>query len=364
VTADSPVLFSLGDLHKGKSAVLGAVKEYGFTTAKLWDSAALIGAKSHLESEARHIWATDVLKEIKDNTLIHSGDIPLLERAYKDSQLNIRIAVGKGPELEIIKPTSKQQLWDLIKESKLNTANQVLKKMSLDGSIPIEQGTAAAAKIANTKVSYLEGTPSANEFADLMAYQSAAADYTKSLTDKGLSTSVGEAVDPLYLPKYSKIVYGLDKTVGKTDETVLDAVVHYKQKQAAYQQQAKNVVAKVLGPISENLPDITDTALISASRGGSGAGLFSAENSNYGTLGSSMAWVGSMTRTAKQAARKETSDLLESSLVALGKNQQAAIEFESINQKITRSGKQWWMYEDPMYGKPVMVADDAFKKFA
>jgi len=153
-----PVLLSIADTVKDQKDVFKAVKEFKFSSKQMWNAAELKGAKAHQEAEARQIWASQVLDKIPDGTLIHEFDLPLLEKMYTDKQWGgkIKISTGEGPSLEIVTPQSAQELYDLIKESKTEVANRTLQRMSLDGAMPIEQGTAAAAKIANTKQSFLE----------------------------------------------------------------------------------------------------------------------------------------------------------------------------------------------------------------
>ena len=168
--------------------------------------------------------------------------------------------------IDSFKPKSKQQLWETIKESKLEVQFRVLESMIKTGDIPIEQGTVVASKIANVKTSYIEGMPSNNEFDDLMAYQSHHAAYLKGLQDRGLGDQLKEAIDPLFLPKHAKIVYAVEEDLSASTESVLDAMALYKAKQKLYTDQAKNVTAAILGPLHESLPDITDTALMHANR--------------------------------------------------------------------------------------------------
>ena len=349
VSDSAPVILSIADTVGSQEAVFKRVKEFGFNlkTGGLWNAAELTGAKAHTQAEARQIWATHMLKEIPDGTLIHEFDLPLLERAYLDNKFGaIKISRGEGPTLEVFTPGSQQELYNLIKESKIEVANKLLQRMSLDGSLPIEQGTAAAAKIANTKLSFLEGTPSASEFSDLFAHQSAATKHIEDLKAKNLTTAGKEVVDPQFLPKHTKIVYAVDKNVKDVSGVVSDAMVYYQAQQKIYQQTAKTAVAKVLGDGAENLPDITTRMTAAMDHTSAGPGFVSFANSNYGTWGSTMQWIGSQVRGFKEAARKSVSESMESSLVRLGGNADAALEFESINQKISRSGKLWVQHEE------------------
>lgn len=340
VSTDAPLVKSLGDIFENKKQILGQVRKYEFKVSKPWSALEIKGPKAHFESEARHIWANLPTTKLGSNQAINAFDLPLLERAYKDGNLDITIIPETGM-IDSFKPRSKQQLWEVIKESKLETQFRVLEGMIKAGDIPIEQGTVVASKIANVKTSYIEGIPSNNEFDDLLAYQSNHAAYLKGLKDRGLSDQLKEAIDPLFLPKHAKIVYAIDEDVKANTESILDAMAFYKSKQKLYDQQAKNVTAAILGPLHESLPDITDTALMHANRGGTGGGLFSYQNSNYGTVGSSMQWIGSVTGQATIKARENINYALQGSLTTLAQNQRAAIEFDSINQKVLRSGKLW-----------------------
>lgn len=340
VTDSLPAVLSLGDRFKGQDAIMKFVKAQGFKVGDMWDAQALKGSglSRVSEAEARHIWAQGV--GIKDGSVIHLNDIPLLERAYELGVTNVEIRSGKGPTLESIFPSSRNELYQILKESKLETAGKIITSKD-----PV-RSTEIAGKIANVKTSYLEGTHAQDEFSDLMARQSEKQRYFKDLLAKQLPLSSPEAIDPVFLPKYAKAVYSVSDNAIAADGNVMNGITFLKSQQKIYQDDAKRVVAKVIGNRSNDLPDITDTALTSANRNGAGAGLFSSENSNYGTLGSSMAWIGSVTRDVKATARGNIGKALESPLVSLGKNPEAAIEFESLNQQITRSGKQWILDED------------------
>lgn len=343
-----PVLLSIADTTVDQKGVFAAVKEFKFSTKQMWNAVELKGTKAHLEAEARQIWATHVLEKIPENALINEFDLPLLERMYTDKQwgAGIKISRGEGPTLEIFTPQSAQELFDLIKESKIEVANRMLQKMSLDGTMPIEQGTAAAAKIANTKQSFLEGTTSADEFSDLFAHQADQISYFKSLEAKKLATKGSEVTDPLFLPKHAKVVYQVDKNIKDVNGSIADAMVFYQSQQKLYTESAKVAVAKVLGNGAENLPDITTRMTAKMDHVSASAGMVSFANSNYGTWGSTMQWIGSQVRGFKTEARKTVEEALQGPLVRLSQKPEAALEFESINQKISRSGKQWVVHQE------------------
>lgn len=343
-----PALLSIADTVMDQSAVFKAVKEFKFSSKQMWNAAELSGSKAHIEAEARQIWASKVLPKIPEDALIHEFDLPMLERMYEDKLWGgkIRISRGEGPSLEVFTPQSAQELFDLIKESKLESAVRLLEKMSLEGNIPIEQGTAAIAKITNTKLSWLEGDKLVSEFDDLFAHQADAVSYLKTLEVKGLTTKGSEVTDPLLLPKHAKVVYEIDKNIKGLHENIADAMTFYQAQQKLYNETAKVAVAKVLGNGAENLPDITTSMTARMDHVSASAGMVSFANSNYGTWGSTMQWIGAQVRGFKQAARKNVEESLQGPLIRLAQKPEAALEFESINQKVSRSGKQWIVHEE------------------
>jgi hypothetical protein len=341
-TDTAPVLLSFGDIFTTLKQIVSKVNSYGFKPGDLWNPLELKGgANTHLEAEARYIYASRA-KPIKAGTLIHSYDIPMLEKAYMDNQLNIRIANPNDLSLKPFIPSSRAELYDYIKNTKIEVANELLLRMSYKGGIPIEQGTEAAAKIANIRRSYLEGTRSPDEFTDLFANQSLTQEYRKMIKDKGLSTSGSEMeIDPRYLPKYAKITYWIDKDLAGAGANVADAITFFKSQQQFFTDSAKNVFAKIAKERAQWFPDVTDKELLKSQRTGESAGVFSGSKAGYGTPGGLWDFVGSHTRALLQDERKIVGDSLASSLTALGQNPKAAIEFSGINQKVTRSGKLW-----------------------
>lgn len=364
VTPDVPIMPTLGDLHVGREGVLNAVRKYKFSSPKdnvTWSALTLRGERGYLEAESRYVWAHQILKEIPDGAIIGKYDIPLLERAYLDGKTGIKVISDDG--LEIIDIGSKQQLYGIIKTSKEEAANIILYNSSLKrgGHIPIEQGTEAAARIVNTRQAYLEGTPSGNEFDDLFKTQGDLSRYQEQLTKRGLSTKTSEVVDPVFLPKYVKVVYDIEDNLVATTPHVLDALTTFATYQKMYMEGAKRVTARVLGPLAEQIPDITTRDLASASRVGTSAGLFTSDSSGYGSLGSKLSTIGAIVREVKQSKRKEIANTLQSALVKLGGKQEAAFEFEAVNQRVTRSGQLWMRWSDN--GAEYMVTKRAYDSF-
>lgn len=356
VTDAAPLYKTLGDLYPGKEAVISAVKRYKFDAKTEWNPLETIkkSPTAYLQGEARFIWAQDILKEIKPGTVINEFDIPLLQRAYTDKNLNIKVSIAGGLEYQV--PASLDELYGLIKEKQMELATELMRTKTA-----FKSNTDAVSAVTNLRKSYIEGTQSSSEFSDVFAMQSAHRDYIDSLKAKNLSTTnAAEAIDPKYLPKWAKFTYDLESAnVG--DGNILDAMVYLKETQKLYQEEGRRVASKVLSQTNVNLfPDIPDSALLSSSGTGSGPGLISFENSNYGTIGSHMAFIGSQSREAKAAMKRVTNERLDSSITRLASKPEAAIEFESINQKITRSPEHW-VYDDEV---DALITKKAVREFS
>jgi hypothetical protein len=370
VTTEVPRVLYLADRFKGEKEVKRAVKKYGFSRdfsgSKIWDATKLSGVNAHFAAEARYIWAHKMLDKVPDGAIIHAYDIPVLERAYFDRQLNIKIQTGEGPSLAITTPATKEELYTIIKQSKEDVAATLGKAQQTRtyNSIPADQGTEAIAKITNTKVSYLEGNQATNEFDDVFAHVSAAKTWKDTLAERELSANTTEAaIDPMFLPKYAKMVYALEDNFAAVTPHVADALALFKAQQILFQEGADRVTAKIVGTYAEQLPAILDDHIRSATRVSSSSGLLTSDSSRYGSLGSIVSSIGRVTREIKQQARKTTGDTLASPLVALAGKPAAALEFESLNQKLTRTGKLFHVRETTL-GDMVLVEKSIAKQFA
>lgn len=365
VTDTEPTIVNLADRiapragQSSEEAVLKQVRDYEFSPQKYWSALDLSGRAGHLEAEARYIWADTLMKPLKEGTSVGQYDIPVLERALKDGTVSVKLTDKAGGVLQD-GFTSKQALQDYIISTKETVANELMRSHVFEGNIPVEQGTQAIAKIVNTKLDRLEGTAVGNPALDYFASQSAQSDYTAQLAARGLTTPAG--TDIRFLPTYAKVskrIAGMEDVNGN----VVDGMTWIKSQQQMLKSAVDNVTAKAMGPLGAEIPEITQSALLTSNRYGSGAKLFSFANGGYGTLESTAQLLGSITQRLKKSFRGDTADLLQGPLVNLGTKQEAAIEFETINQKITRSAATWIRHTDPEDGAEYMVTKDAFSKY-
>lgn len=366
-----PRVSTIADIVGTKNDILDYARKQGFSNklngADTWDILKIKDLKNPVvAAQARYVWADQILKDVKPGSTIHKYDIPVLERAWKDGVYELRVVSGEGPSLETIQIGSRAELLRVIKESKEKAASVLLERLTLKktGKVAIEESEDIIPLMVNTRQSYLQGNRTANELDDLFAWQSNTKKTQADLEARGISKSTEEYnIESIYQPTYARFVYDIKNARGNVDENVLDGIIHYKQQQKLFEENAKRVVAGNFGKYHESLPDIKDYALLQANRTGSGAGLLSFDNPGYGSIGSSMAWIGSVTRDIKTAFRKSIGDNLEGSLVALKAKPEAAIELSGIDQKITRSGHQWRRYSTEE-GEHFMVTDRAWKAAA
>ena len=338
-------------------SIMQKVKDYKFKIDQLWDAASKLGVTSHTEAEARYLWV-DSLKEIKSGTVVHMNDIPLLERAWKDGQLAVKLTDNTGA---IVKDgfSSRDELWKHLVETKEDVASQLMGKRAFKGNKSDELVAEAAAKITNTKLSRLDRTVIGDDAKDYLAHQSASEDYQNFLRSKSIIPKGDE--DIRLLPTYAKVSRRVpDEMLADANGHALDGATWIKTQEKMAQEAMDRVFAKAAGPLAELVPNISEDILFRASKQGAGAKLTAFASGGYGSPESVMQAVGQVTQKLKTAFRQTTSDTLQGPLAALGRNQEAAIEFSTVNQKVTRSAKQWVRYADED-GTEHLVTTDALK---
>jgi hypothetical protein len=366
VSDSAPLVWNISDRVKPvngsiKEAVIKEARDQKFRPGQNWSIMSMTKGSSHYTAEARYIWADTILDTIKDGTAINQYDIPLLERALKDNKLNIKLVDDAGGVL-VDRFTSSTELSKHIIAAKNDAAAELLTKMALEGKKDLEHSTQAVAKIVNTKLSKLEGTE-VNTVADsdYFAWQSANREYKEGLINKGLRVAADTQgdFDTRFLPTHAK-VSRVAPDLTSVNGHVIDGMTYIKQQQAIIKESVNYVVAKATGELYSAIPEITDAQLFNANKYGAGAGLTSFANGGYGTLESMMQRLGSLTKTAKEKFRGITEKSLEGKLFNLMSDQEATLEFSTINQKVTRSAEQWVYYEEA--GNHYMITKKAAKQ--
>lgn len=327
-----------------ESAVLEEVRGYGFRMNKFWDASAISGKLGHFEAEARYIWAAQTELPEVGKFFVHKGDIPMIQRAWKDGRLDIRLVDNTGASLKD-GFSSREELWNYLKATKEEVGNEFLVKIQNAHPEYLEMNAEMAAKIVDTKFSRLSGTHGVREDLDYQAMQAAGEEYAALRKAKGLAKETDPDHIPVqFMPSYAKLGKKLPEEF--VNGHVVDALGWIKTQERKFQGMVDNVVAKHAGKLSELLFEIPEQALWKANKIGESARLFAYGNGGYGSLGSIMQSMGSVTQKMQQAFRKETGDTFTGVLTNLGKNQEAVIEFNSVNQQVTRSGELWVRNEE------------------
>lgn len=366
VAVNKPSVLSLADTvipRKGMSTVdtiMEAVKSYGFSTKKLWNASDLSGLSAHNEAEARYIWFKENAPTIKEGTVFSQNDIPAMEHVFdKGLWDDVKFVDSKGV---LRKYSSSNELWDGLKEAKERVANELLEKMVLKGTIPVEYGTDAIARITNTSRSYLEGDRiPANEWNDILYRQGQNKAYDAARVESGLTLkSNPQSARTEFLPEYAKVTYRIPPQTQELNGNITDALSYFSAQAKIFQQGVNNVFTKGAGDLSQQFPEITDEMLRATSRIGSGPGLLSFAAGKYGSIEAAFEQMGSGTQRLKIAFKSAAKDRLNSSLVALAGDTKSAIEVSTIWSKLAQTSEHYILAEDAsIYGLdsgPALVA--------
>lgn len=345
----APAISSIADTGND---VLSVVRKQGHSVEDNFDCGAVTGSTAHTNVEGRYIWADKILKEIPEGTVINSHDLPLLQRYQDDlakGQVNpsIKVRYQDGSTVAIDSPKVLNGIIETSKGEVVNSLQDAMTAAKATGrnSVPIEQGNAAIAKIADVKQSFLEGRVSPNSADDLYATDAANKVYNQQQVAKGLVSQISADANPAdirLLPQYAKVGYDTS-ALKDLNGNVTDAMVALKQQQTIYQQACDNVAMKNMGAsIFSAAPDINENMLMNARLYDASPGLMSFQSGAVGSLGSATQQIGAnVTRPLKSLFRKASSDAMESSLNKLGANQDAAIEWQVLNNKIANTAEQY-----------------------
>lgn len=314
-TSDAPEILNIADTVNSSAAVYGKVKGYKF---KLDDNFAPSMAKDHMEAEARFIWANKS-KPTWENVKIADRDIPLLEKAYREGLEEITLKSGRVLQ--------KDELFSYLQEAKRKEA------YLLQEAYP-KMTTAEIAKRVNVKQSLLEvGEDTLNPSADWIAK-----DYSVAKTFEQ--------------PQVVKLAYDV-KPMLDQDGFVMDAMAHALANQKELRQATNIAFENHLPELAGLLPSqIGAKAIAEASRYGTGGGMFSMMNENYGTIGSIAQQIGSVMNKTKQAIFTKVDDTFSHHQYAVLNNQAAKDDLVKAYNLVLGSPEKF------------VVTDDGFLRMA
>lgn len=130
------------------------------------------------------------------------------------------------------------------------------------------------------------------------------------------------------IPSYARVLSDSSRFKDVSGQ-MLDSLTTFKQKAVLYDQAVERSATQVLGEI---LPGISDEALLSG--GNSGPGLASSTRGDYGSRDAWSAYVGQRVHDLTQKRKSGVSDIFNPTLVKVGNDPEAAIEFSVLNEKI------------------------------
>lgn len=363
VFTESPVVTSLVDtLKKGElikitpGGVKAGAKKFKFST--VFNKAGQAGTKptkatawnilkaDALEANARYIWASQLAKfepTAAKPLRVDVNDLPLMEKVMLDlgddvsALSNVNFVGLKGEEFV------GKSLQEFIGDKKVQIANSLLAikgepaTLLKAGKKPLVQEEIAA--IVNVKSSMLSGevardSVSSYALKDILAMQDHAETLTKKLIAQGSRKEKDGIIDIWNVPQHVKLTYDTSPFRG-VNNFVVENMVIIKEQQKLYQEGTARASAGVLGDDYLKLEDINSGKVFSgAVPSGAGSGFATAASSNYGTLAASVENIGNVTSRMIEKAKDRTRQALEPLLYKLGNNQEAAIEWSSLNQRV------------------------------
>jgi len=170
--------------------------------------------------------------------------------------------------------------------------------------------------------------------------------------------------DPRTAPNHMKIITTSSRMRG-VDGNLLEGMTVIEQKMAEYR---KRISATADNGLGEALPSAEGMrgAPIGTSTGASFIGF---EGGNYGTWSSFFSYVGQRAHQLIKQAKEKTAEIFNPTLLKLANNQDAAIEWSVINEKMRGLPNRYFLADDGaalVYGKaPVIddyINDVAFEK--
>lgn len=324
-------------------SVRAVVKDYKFTTTKLYDPLADSAKGAWKEAEARFIWADNLSdKALGSNQLISANDLPLLQRYMKSDNLDFRIKLADGTESKFTSPID---LRNHIIERKLAIANDIvlqrLPGINLPAN-PIETTMAAIAKTVDVSPKYLEGIRDAlDETKGLFANSENTIAFHNDAVARGLANANDVPTPAYFKPTIAKITYDARNNID-SDGHIIDALTAIKANQKEFKESANRVFTKQAGgEIAGRLEDINLDNLIRANSSGAGAGFLSFARAAYGSLEATVQKLGGVSKDLQIAGRKEVDDKIQAALYNLSQSQESVIEWNRVNQLLSKTSEDY-----------------------
>lgn len=325
--------FSLA-YNKGAKSLLGTVKSWNILKA------------DPLEAQARQIWVSKLAPlapTAEKPFIVNVTDIPMMEK--------VALELADSPDLVHVRFTGMKEgeairgsLHDFVGDKKLSLAHELVKTK---GSTLTQEEIAAALNVKNTFLSGELVTATGTKYSpkDIYAMQDHSLNYTNKLKADGALKKDAELVDVWNVPQHLKLTYDPAPFKG-VDNNVVDQMTIIKAQQKLYQEGTSRAAAGILGEDYLKFEDITSGRVYEgALPSGAGANYISAASNNYGTLAATSENLGNVTSRVIEKFKERTRSSLEPLLYKLGNNEEAAIEWSVVSQKVRSIEGQYGLNE-------------------
>lgn len=318
-------------------------------------NAAVTQVEDLAKVQTRYLWASRLTPKSQPVVKVLDGDIPMMEMIYRNP--------GKFQTVQILDSTGKNIDTITGDASSVSTHLFAMKDKAIKELIAKGKSIEEIAERTNVSPGYISGTEVSANFGDNMLYRQSLA---SNLQLKAES-------DIFFKPQYMGIKQN-DQIRGLQNQMEMDADLTIKSYRKAAQTTIDNAVAdagSVYGQgdfvnnatgqnsrmnYTEMLPEaeVVNDAVLSASRFGSGARVFSFSNGNYGSAESAMQLIGSIKQKMDTEAMRLVETNLEPALQSLRNSPAAAAEFSVTRELVARSGEIYVMRDGRLVAKKLL----------
>ena len=331
-----PGVLTLADKLPNKQAIDNYIASAKFSETKEFS---IVTAASLDEISVRYIWADKVAK-YKAGMKVGEDDLPLLEGALKN---NIAVNVVDTEGGTVLYQAG--DLLEYVRKRKLDLADELGSKKGWNFNVGAGKNSTVdtvtsddIARALNVSPKFLES----EEGAAMFVRQDAQAKYTEMLAAKKLKT--GEQ-DLDYIPQHAAVIYDT-ALLPDASSNAVSALVNIKQQQAIQKAATDRAVASITGELFERFVEPGEQAMLGANRYGAGAGLVTFSNGGYGTLASWSETVGKATAELQASLKVVTSESIDSAVLRVRANKQAAIEVDKIRNILSSTTERYVLSKD------------------
>lgn len=360
--ADMPVINQMADRVKlrpnetVKDGVERIARTFKHNAKKPLD---VMGARGNLNEVQSRYLVADRFKLVGPQA-VKESDIPVLEAAYQQFDQLGRVDLVNVKNEVVNSASTKDELLSMITAAK----DKAIKRGKAR-KLPDEE----IAERANVKIGFIDGSEVADNAIDnyfaRQSYAKAAGVTTEELAYK--PSFMGVKQDKKMVDALSDMKLDAEMLIAemhKASQSVVDNAV---ASAGAYlgQMHIRNMANGTLAPknLTEILPSNLELqqALTDANRFGSGAGLVSFANGNYGSAESMVQYIGQIKKTMDDTGMNLVKTEFEDILRVIRTDTAAATELSLINETLARMPIRYGLDPNSQRLIPLVHIDDAAK---